>query len=111
MKKREVKKINLGEDFEIVNNNKINYYCKQFKTMYQCYNRPSQEKESIYNYYYNLLLNNCDSVLSYGVRSYNTFMITLNAIIEKDNKRYYVLITPAHNYIIEITKDYIIKED
>lgn len=97
--------INLGEDFKKVSNKKIDIFNKRFLTIYQCYNRPSQEKENIYNYYYNLLINNCDSVLYYGVKSYNTFKIILNAIIKKENKKYYVLITPAHNYILEIEED------
>lgn len=105
MKKREVKKINLGEDFEMVSNKKIDIFSKRFLTIYQCYDRPSYSKVSVYNYYYDLLMNNCDSIISYGVKTYNTFKITLNALIEKDNTLYYVLITPAHNYILEIEED------
>lgn len=105
IKKEKNNIINLGEDFKIVNNNKINYYCKHFEDLYKCYDRPSYSKINVYNYYYDLLKNNCDSILCYGVRSYNTFKITLNAIIKKDNKSYYVLITPAYNYIIEIEED------
>lgn len=105
MQKEKNNIINLGEDFKKVSSKKIDIFNKRFLTLYQCYNRPSQEKESIYNYYYQLLCNNCESVYQYGVKSYNTFMINLNAIIEKNNTLYYVLITPAHNYILEIKED------
>lgn len=97
--------INLGEDFKKVSNKKIDIFNKRFLTINQCYERPSYSKINIYNYYYDLLLKNCDSVLYYGVKSYNTFKISLNAIIKKDNIKYYVLITPAHNYILEIKED------
>lgn len=79
-----------------------NYYSGSYKTLNQCYDRPSTTKQWIYNKYYDLLLNNTDSILDYGVRSYNTFMITLEAIIKKNNKKYYIMITPSYNYFMEI---------
>lgn len=105
MKKREIKKINLGEDFQLVNNNKCDIFNKRFLSLNQCYNNCSGRKWEIYQYYYDMLCNNCESVLSYGVKSYNCNFIVLNALIEKDNILYYVLITPAHNYIMEIVED------
>lgn len=93
--------INLGEDFKVKKGLRCDYL-KEYKTLYQCYNKPSYSKEKIYNYYFDLLKNNSDDILRYGVRSYNTFMITLHGEIIKDNKTYYVMITPSYNYIEEI---------
>jgi len=100
-KMQKIKYINLGEEFKIKKGLQCEYL-KEFKSLFECYDRPSQAKENIYNYYLKLLYNNCDDVLVYGVRSYNTFTITLHAKIKKDNKLYYVLITPSYNYIEQI---------
>lgn len=107
MQKSSKKKNNIlmlgGEEFKRKNNIYYNnYYSNNFKSLNQCYDRPSTTKQWIYNKYYDLLLNNTDSILEYGVRSYNTFMITLEAIIMKNKKRYYLMITPSYNYFMEI---------
>lgn len=99
MKKNNI--INLGEDFKVKKGLRCDYL-KEYKNLYNCYNRPSYSKEKIYNYYYELLKDNCDDIIRYGVRSFNTFMITLHAEIKKDNKIYYVFITPSYNYIEQI---------
>jgi hypothetical protein len=91
-----------GEEFKRKNNIYYSYYYNNFKSLNQCYDRPSYSKVNVYNKYYDLLLKNADSVLEYGVRSYNTFMITLEAIIKKNNKKYYLMITPSYNYFMEI---------
>ena len=93
-----------GEEFKRKNNIYFNnYYSNNFKSLYQCYDRPSQSKQWIYNKYYDLLLKEKNtSILEYGVRSYNTFMITLEAIIQKNNKKYYLMITPNYNYFMEL---------
>ena len=99
--KKEKKIILIGEEFK--ENKKIDTEIyKDFKSLRQCFDRWSDRKENIYNYYSNLLNNNCDSVLKYGIRSYNCNFINLHAIIEKDNKKYYLLITPSHNYYKEL---------
>lgn len=94
--------INLGADFKEKRNLEQGEYYKEFKTLRECYGRWSSDKENIYNYYKNLLNNNADKVEKYGIRSYNGWFIQLHAIVEKDNKRYYLLITKAHNYYVEI---------
>lgn len=99
MKKNNI--INLGEDFKQKKNLRCDYL-REYKALYNCYTRPSQSKIYVYNKYFNLLKDNCDDIIRYGVRSYNTFMITLHAEIIKDNKKYYVFITPSYNYIEEI---------
>lgn len=76
-----------------------------FKSIYNCYDRPSETKVNIYNKYYYLLLDNCDNVLKYGVNSYNRFMFTIHAIVEIANKKYYVYITKSRNEIRKIKED------
>ena len=93
--------IKLGEDF--VENKKMNQdYWSDFKTLRECYGKWSGRKEYIYNYYQGLLSLNCDKVLDYGIRSYNSMIIVLHAIVEKDGKRLYLVITPSHNWYSEI---------
>lgn len=91
--------INFGEEFKR-KSNIIDNYC--FKTLRECYDRWSDAKESVYHKYYNLLINNCDSVIDYGIKSYNCNFIILHAIVIKDGIKYYLLITPSHNYYEEM---------
>ena len=107
MQKSSKKKNNIlmlgGEEFKRKNNIYYNYFDNNFKSLEECYDRPSTTKQWIYNKYYDLLLKEKNvEILSYGVRSYNTFMITLEAIITKNKKRYYLMITPSYNYFMEI---------
>ena len=102
MKKNNNKNIlNVGEDFKRKNNIKNDYF-KEYYTLNQCYNKWSIYKQQIYNYYYDLLQKNCDSVINYGIRGFNCMIITLHAIIKKNNKKYYLLITPKNNYFMEL---------
>ena len=101
--RKEKKIIEIGENFTFKKGIKDGYFT-EYKTLYQCYNRPSDAKINIYNYYEKLLYNNCDAVLNYGIRSYNSMIIVLHAEITKDNKRYYVKITPSYNWIEEAYK-------
>lgn len=94
--------INLGEDFKEKRNLEQGEYYKEFKTLRECYGRWSDAKENIYNYYKNLLNNNTDKVEKYGIRSYNANVIILHAIVEKENKKYYLVITPSYNWFNEI---------
>lgn len=98
MKKR---KIELGEEF--VENKKMTQdYWVDFKTLEDCYSKCSFAKINIFNRYKNLLLENADKVIDYGVRGYNSMIITLHAIVEKDGKRFYLVITPSNNWFNEI---------
>lgn len=99
--KKEKRKIELGEEF--VENKKMQQgYWTEFMSLESCYGRCSNAKKNIYNYYYNLLVKNTEKVLNYGVRSYNSMIIVLHAIVEKDNKKYYLVITPSYNWFNEI---------
>lgn len=68
----------------------------------KCYSRPSDDKKKINKYWYELLCNNCDSVLDYGVCGYNCHLFSLNAIIKIKNKMYYVYITKTKQEIYEL---------
>ena len=100
--KKEKRIINLGEEFKENKKMVQEEYYKEFKTLGECYDRWSDTKERVYNYYKNLLNENADKVENYGIRSYNANVIILHAIIEKDNKKYYLVITPSYNWFNEI---------
>lgn len=76
-----------------------------FKNLEQCYTRCSTSKVSIFNYWKNVLKDfiTLDFYRNYfGVRSFNSNMITLHALIMLDNKLYYVDITKSHNNIYKV---------
>lgn len=79
------------------------YFKDSFKSLNECYNSWSDRKEYIFNHYYNMLVNEKRvNILKYGVRSFNSNIIVLGAIIKKNNKKYYLMITPTYNYFNEI---------
>lgn len=98
--KKEKKKIEIGEEF-VENKNFMQEYYQNFKTLKECYGKWSDAKENIFNYYKKLLEDN-SKVINYGIRSYNANVIVLHAEIEKDNKKYYLVITPSYNWFNEI---------
>ena len=103
MKKREV--LNIGEEFFYKGSiDKDIQYFNKFYNLQECYTRCSNAKISIYNYYYNLLKNN-SNVKIYGIRSYNSMIIILHSILEKNGKLYYVMITPKYNWYKEISEE------
>lgn len=98
--KKEKRKIELGEEF--TENKKITQeYYNDFKTLRDCYGSWSNAKENIFNKYRRLLGDNA-KIIKYGIRSYNANVIILHAIVEKDNKKYYLVITPTYNWFNEI---------
>lgn len=99
MKRKEKKYINLGEEFQENNNLFIR---GNYNTLYECYNRPSEAKARVYNYYKRLIEDNSDDVERYGIASYNCNVISLEAIIQKNDKKYYLYITPSYNYFKEV---------
>ena len=100
--KKEKRYLKLGETFQEKNNLFIR---GNYDYLYQCYDRPSGRKVYIYDYYERLLRDNADRVECYGVASYNTMIITLEAVIQKEGKRYYIYITPSYNYYMELEND------
>lgn len=101
MKKEKNNILKIGEDFYKKNSIKSDYFTNYY-SLNECFNKWSIYKQNIYNYYYDLLKNNCDKVIYYGIRSYNSMIIILHSEIIKNNKRYYLLITPKYNWYKEI---------
>ena len=97
--KKEKNKINIGEDFI---EKDLYEYNAEYKTLRECFDSWSDKKEEVYNKYLKLLNENTDKVERYGIDSYNRNVIVLNAIVKKDNKKYYLYITPCHNWYKEI---------
>lgn len=83
----------------VVNSEHINNL--KFDKLENCYARPSQAKINIYNNWYNTLAND-SSILYYGVGSYNCNIFTINSVIELNNKKYYLHITPTKNECYEV---------
>lgn len=103
MKRKEKMFINLGEEFELIGDiKKSDIDKKEFKSCYECYERPSDTKKDIYNRYSYMLDNYSDIVLQYGINSYNVYNITLHAVILYKNEMYYCYITKTKNVIARI---------
>lgn len=73
----------------------------KFDRLESCYARPSQAKTSIFYNWFNTISNDSD-ILKFGVGSYNCNIFTINAIIELQNKKYYLHITPTKNECYEV---------
>lgn len=73
----------------------------KFDRLESCYARPSQAKVSVYNIWYNTIANDSD-ILDFGVGSYNCNIFTINAIVNIDNKKYYLHITPTKRECYEV---------
>ncbi len=99
--KKEKKKIIIGEEFTENKSIQQGVYT-DFKTLRQCFNSWSDAKENVFNYYKNIITNNCDEVLNYGIRSHNGWIINLHAIVEKEGKKLYLVITPSYNWFKEL---------
>ena len=73
----------------------------KFNSLESCYNKPSQAKTSIYYSWHYTYLDNID-IIKFGVGSYNCNIFTINSIVNIDNKKYYLHITPTKNECYEI---------
>lgn len=72
---------------------------KSNKDLYECYDRPSTRKQDIYKSWCEWAYN-CDKVKSFGIRSYNTNIFTLQGYVMFNDYSYGIIdITPTHNYI------------
>ena len=69
------------------------------KMLDDCYQRPSQAKQHIFNSWFEWACN-CDKVYGFGIRSYNTNIFTLQGYVMFNDYSYGILdITPTHKYI------------
>mgnify|MGYP000845910357 CR=1 FL=1 len=78
------------------------YY--NIKTLSDCYNKPSYKKQQCYDYWLNFYytLNSDNKIVHPSIKSYNTFMFTIEMLIKINNTKYYLYITPSHNYAYPI---------
>ena len=75
----------------------------KFDRLESCYNRPSQAKISIYYNWFNDISNASD-ILKFGVGSFNCNIFTINSIVDINDKRYYLHITPTKNECYEVVE-------
>lgn len=73
----------------------------KFDRLESCYTRPSQAKTSIFYNWFNTISNDSD-ILKFGVGSYNCNIFTINSIVDINDKRYYLHITPTKNECYEV---------
>ena len=88
-----------GVKFEKVSGS-INIVNTNLKTLYQCYDRPSQAKVGIYNEWVEYARKVDAS--KWGIATYNANVFTFDFCFKYEDKKYYAHITPCHNYIVEI---------
>lgn len=70
------------------------------RTIFECYDKPSSTKQSIYNNWEKWFIYN--GILNFGVESYNCNFFTLGSVCVYDGKRYYLYITRSYNRCYEI---------
>lgn len=108
MKRKEKEIIRIGsEDFEL-QKDELKYtdvIRKDYKDIFNCYKKCSSKKYDVFTYYYNLLDNNSLRVIRYGIKSYNTNIITIQAIIDINYQEFYIYITPTKNLIWRVWSD------
>ena len=110
-----------GIVFEVVNSKKypttvesVNRYMDRFtgRSLWDCYDRPSEIKESIWdNWRYWMHDSNVNeneySVQYMQVSSYNSMMFTIDALVfdKQDYIKYFLHITPTHNYAYPVVTE------
>ena len=72
-------------------------YNQNYKTLKECYTKPSMTKIEIFND-----LNKYTDVEMYGISGRNAHLIIINAIVKFKNKLYYLDIHKSHNNIYEL---------
>lgn len=79
----------------------VNHFKGDGVDLYDCYNKPSVRKQSIYDswhdWFKSLISEEDEYRFKFGISSYNTSIFTLNALIKYCGKWYYIHITPTHN--------------
>ena len=75
---------------------------KTFKSIYQCYTKPSKIKIEIFLEWVSKVYDIDNNFLKFGIDSYNWNMFTLHSILKINNKNYYVHITKTRQEIYEV---------
>lgn len=68
------------------------------RTVYDCYDRPSDAKRAIWEDWANYILDTFRTV-RFGVESYNGFQFTISGVVEWEGQQYQLYITKCHNII------------
>lgn len=99
--------MNIGNEFfklkKYVTMDDLKY--NRYDNLYNCYGRPSTTKVRINDYWRNLIYNEVDEVICYGVSGYNCNFFTLNAIVRIGDNKYYLYITKTRQEIHRIKED------
>lgn len=96
-----------GAEFEIKGAKRISLVeSLTYKNLENCYSKPSNIKQSIYNdWMYKLIQNYDTTVYKYGINSYNTSMFTLHCYLEFNNTKFYLYITKTKNWAFIVYND------
>ena len=93
-----------GEQFEVINSKHsermFDWWSGEVPySLERCYERPSEEKRQIWEYWDNWACDSWPSVSHFGISSYNTFSFVLKGLYwdENDNPIGLLVITKAHN--------------
>lgn len=73
-----------------------------YRSLYQCYGRPSTAKEHIYDGWYHFFRSLKTDESEHGIISFSVHFFTYGGVVEWNNKKYYLVITYAHNRAYEI---------
>ena len=96
--------IQLGQHYFVLSDKSIRpYYAlynamKKHISLNEAYRKCSQNKRHIYD---NILWA-LPSIESSSIMFHNSWTFTLGAIVEENNQKYFVYITPSHNYAMQI---------
>ena len=99
-KKRERIEIN-GVNFIIENTTVLDDNRRYFRTLYECYERPSKYKEAIYDDWCNYFAG-LGCILECGIVSYNCMQFTFGAYFTYNAQKYYAYITKSYNRLYKV---------
>lgn len=96
-----------GQEFEIKGAKSLSLVESLiYKNLSECYTKPSNIKQSIYNdWMYKLIQNYDTTVYRYGINSYNTNMFTLHCYLKINDTKYYLYITKTKNWAFVVYDD------
>lgn len=94
-----MEKITIGTvTFELQKRPVENVHRISNRTLYDCYGKPSDKKEAIWNDWHNYFTETLHTY-DFGIASYSCNFFTIEAMFVHEGVRYYARITPSHNYL------------
>ena len=92
-----------GVEFEVKKKGSITFYTRNlYRELTDCYNRPSDRKKAIWEYWKKFFIEVESCSGGCFVNSYNCNIFTIGNVIQVGGMVYSILITPTHNYIAEV---------